>query len=154
MYEVVRSALGNLPRAWWAYCIFPFILLASVGLSLARTHAAPPRVTGLLFWIVTGEIAVRIVQVSVFAGLASLVPLIGLRWHQYPFGVAMGFGFFATIELLSTARFVDSGPAFKFTWGAISVIAYSIAVLIWTWFFWVPAKVIDLESQTLGPALR
>src|ERR1700692_2916379 len=143
MYEVLRSTLGNLPRARWAHFIFPFILLASVALSLARTHAAPPRVSGLLFWIVTGEIAVRFVQVSIFAGLASLVPLIGLRWRQYPFGVAMGFGFFATIELLSTARFVDSGPAFKFAWGAISVIAYSIAVLIWIWFFWVPARITD-----------
>jgi len=154
MYEVLSSALGKLPSSWWVHLIFPFILLTSLGLSLARTHASPPRVTGLLFWIVTGQIAVRLVQVSIFAGLATLVPLIGLRWRQYPFGVAMGFGFFATIELLSTARFVDLGPTFKFMWGVISIAAYSVAVLIWIWFFWARAKVTDPESRILGPVLR
>lgn len=154
MYEVLRSTLGNLPRAWWAHLIFPFLLLASVALSLARTHASPPQVTGLRFWIVTGEIAVRLVQVLVFAGLATLAPLIGLRWRQYPFGVAVGFGVYATVMLLTTAKFSDLGERFRFSWGVTSVATYSVAVLIWIWFFWAPAKVGDPESRTLGPALR
>jgi hypothetical protein len=153
MYEVICSVLGNLPRAWWAYLIFPSILLASVGLSLARTHAASPQVAGLRFWIVTGEIAVRFVQVLVFAGLATLVPLIGLRWRQYPFGVAMGFGLYATAMLLTTTRFADLGAAFKFLWDLTNLGTYSVAVLIWTWFFWVPEKVADPGSRALGPVL-
>lgn len=154
MYEVLRDVLSDLPRAWWVHLIFPMILVTSIGLSLARTHAVPSRLAGLLLWIVTGEIAVRSAQVLVFAGLASLVPLVGLRWHQYPFGVAAGFGLYATVMLLASAKFADSGTAFKFWWGVTSLVAYSVAVLIWIWFFWAPSKVADLESRTLGPALR
>ena len=154
MYEVSRSSLGDLPRAWWVHLIFPFILLSSVGLSLARANAGPPRVSGILFWIVTAEIAVRLVQVSIFGGLATLVPLIGLRWRQYPFGVGMGFGLYATVELLATARFADLGAAFKVLWDVSSLTAYSVAVLIWIWFFWVPARITDPELRALGPALR
>jgi hypothetical protein len=153
MYEVLRSALRALPPVWWVHFIFPSILLASIGLSLTRTHASPSPIGGLLFWIVTGEMAVRFVQVFIFAGLATLVPLIGFRWRQYPFGVAMGFGLYATVMLLTTAKFADSGAQFKHVWGVISVAAYSVAVLIWIWSFWVPARVADPESATLGPAL-
>jgi hypothetical protein len=153
MYEVVRSALGNLPRARWAHSIFPMILMASVALSLARTHASPPQTAGLRLWIVTGEIAVRFAQVLIFAGLASLVPLIGPRWRRYPFGVAMGFGLYATVMLLTTARFADLGAAFKILWDVANLGTYSVAVLIWIWFFWAPAKVAEPESKTLGPAL-
>ena len=98
--------------------------------------------------------AVRLVQVSIFAGLASMVSLIGLRWRQYPFGVALGFGLYATVMLLATTKFADLGISFKFSWGVISLVAYSVAVLIWIWFFWAPAKVTDPESRTLGPVLR
>jgi hypothetical protein len=154
MYEVIRSVLGSLPRAWWSHLIFPAILLAGIGLSVARTHAAPSPSTGVLLWIVAGEIAVRFVQVFIFAGLASLAPLIGLRWPRYPFGVAMGFGLYATVELLTTARLADLGTAFMFLWNVISVATYSVAVLIWIWFFWTPAKVADPEAQIPNPAPR
>ena len=105
MYEVLRTVLGNLTRAWWARLIFPAVLIAGVGISLARADVVPSRLGGLLFYIVIGEIAVRFVQVFVFAGLVTLVPVLGLRWRQYSFGVATGFGLYATVMLLTTTNF-------------------------------------------------
>jgi len=154
MYEVIRSVLGNLPRAWWSHLLFPATLLAGIGLSVARTHAALSPPTGILLWIVAGEIAVRFVQVFIFASLASLAPLIGLRWPRYPFGVAMGFGLYATIMLLSTSRFADTGIRYLLMWSVTSLAAYSVAVLIWIWFFWAPVNVADPEPQIPNPALR
>src|ERR1700733_9168700 len=43
MYEVLRAVLASLPRARWVRLIFPAILIASLALSLARAHAAPPQ---------------------------------------------------------------------------------------------------------------
>lgn len=141
MYEVLRAVLGNLTRAWWTRLIFPAVLIAGVGISLARAHAAPPQFgRHLASYILVGEIAVRFVQVLVFAGLVTLVPLLGLRWRQYPFGVATGFGLYATIALLTTTKFSDFGTRFTFLWGVTSIVAYSVAVLIWIWFFSVPQK--------------
>jgi hypothetical protein len=141
MYEVLRAVLANLTRAWWVRLIFPAVLIASLALSLARAHAAPPQFgRRLAFYILVGEIAVRFVQVFIFAGLATLVPLLGLRWRQYPFGVATGFGLYATVALLTTTKFSDFGTRFKLLWGWTSVVAYFLAVLIWIWFFSVPQK--------------
>jgi hypothetical protein len=136
MYEVLHAVLGNLTRARWARLIFPAALLAGIGLSLARAHASPSQFGhGLSFYIVVGEIAVRFVQVFIFAGLVTLVPLLGLRWRQYPFGIAAGFGVYATVALLITVKFSDFGTRFTFWWGLTSLVAYSCAVLIWIWFF-------------------
>jgi len=140
MYEVVRAALGSLTRAWWVRLIFPVVLVAGIGMSIARANVVPSRLSGIEFYIAVGEIAVRFVEVFVFAGLVTLVPVVGLRWRQYPFGVATGFGLYATVMLLTTIKFSDFGTTFKLLWGWTSLVAYSVAVLIWIWFFSVPQK--------------
>jgi hypothetical protein len=152
MYEVLHTVLGSLTRAWWARLIFPVILLTGIGMSLARADAVPSRIVGIPFYIVAGEIAVRFVQVFVFAGLVTLVPLLGLRWRQYSFGVATGFGLYATVMLLTTAKFSDFGKRFKFLWSVTSVVAYSVAVLIWIWFFSVPQKAPTPSSELSAPS--
>jgi hypothetical protein len=141
MYEVLRSVLGELIRSWWARFIFPTILLGGMLLSVARAHAAPTQFSRrVAFYILVGEIAVRFVQVFIFAGLVTLVPLLGLRWRQYPFGVATGFGLYATVSLLTTTAFSDFGTRFTFLWGVTSLVAYSLTVIIWIWFFSAPQK--------------
>jgi hypothetical protein len=152
MYEVLRTALGSLTRAWWARLIFPAVLVAGIGMSIARANVVPSRLSGIEFYIAVGEIAVRFVQVFVFAGLVTLVPVVGLRWRQYPFGVATGFGLYATVMLLTTIKFSDFGTTFKLLWGWTSLVAYSVAVLIWIWFFSVPQKVATSSSELAAPA--
>jgi len=147
MYEVLRAVLGTLTRAWWARLIFPVVLLAGIGMSMARANAVPSRLSGILVYIVVGEIAVRFVQVFVFAGLVTLVPVLGFRWRQYPFGIAMGFGLYATIALLTTTAFSGFWNTVQILWRATSLVAYSLAVLIWIWFFSVPQKAPTPNSE-------
>ena len=153
MYEVLHTVLGSLTRAWWSRLIFPIILLGGIGLSLTRAHAVPIHFRGrLAFCIIAGEIAVRFVQVFVFAGLVTLVPLLGLRWRQFPFGIATGFGLYATVMLLATTKYSDFGTRFKFLWDLTSLVAYSVAVLIWIWFFSVPQKAPTPSSELSAPS--
>jgi hypothetical protein len=152
MYEVLRAVLGNLIRLWWGRLIFPAVLAAGICISLSRAHDVPSRLGGILFYIVIGETAVRFVQVFIFAGLVTLVPVLGLRWRQYPFGVATGFGIYGTVMLLTTIKYSDFGTRFKFFWDVTSLVAYSVAVLIWIWFFSVPQKVETSGSQLSVPS--
>jgi hypothetical protein len=152
MYEVLRTLLGTLTHAWWARLIFPAVLFSAIGMTLGRTDAVPTRIVGLPYYIVAGEIAVRFVQVFVFAGLVTMVPVLGLRWRQYSFGIATGFGLYATVMLLTTIKFSDFGTRFKLLWGWTSVVAYSVAVLIWIWFFSVPQKVATPNSELSAPS--
>lgn len=140
MYELTRTVLRNLSRTMWARLIFPIAFIAGISLSLARAHAAPPQFSGLYYYIVVGEIAVRCVQVFIFVATVVIVLVLGLRWRQYPFGIATGFGLYSVVALLMTTKFSDFGTRFKLFWGWSLLVAYSLAVLIWIWFFSAPQK--------------
>lgn len=147
MYEVFRAVFRA--RIWWSYFIFPVVVIVAVALSLAHARAVPPQVGGLLLYIVTGEIVVRFVQVLIFIGIGAFALFFGLRWRQYPLGIATGFGLYSTVELLSTIKFSDFGTRFKFWWDLLPLVAYSLAVLIWIWFFRAPQQ----EEPPLDPAV-
>jgi hypothetical protein len=149
MYELIHTILRGLVRTWWGRLIFPAVVVMGVALSLAHSCATPPQFSGRwAFYIVTGEIAVRCVQAIVFTGLVSVVLILDLRWKQYPFGIAAGFGGYSFVALLMTTKFSDFGTRFTFLWGWTLLVAYSIAVLIWIWFFSAPQ-----EPETPNPNL-
>ena len=148
MYEVFRAVLRTLTHSGWFQLIFPSVVIVGVVLSLARAHAVPPRVNGLLVYIVTGEIAVRFVQV--LSVILTLIPLLGLRGQRYPLGVAAGFGLYSTAALLITAKVSDFGTRYAFLWSVVSVATYSMALLIWIWAFRLPQG----EPPTSGRGSR
>jgi hypothetical protein len=131
MYEVFGAVLRYPTRVWWARHAFPAILVTGIGLSLARANIVPPHVNGLLYFVVVGEIAVRFVQVLAFVGLVAFVTFFGFRWRRHSLGIAAGFGLYSTVALPITIRLSDVGTRFAFLWGVISLVAYSLAVLIW-----------------------
>jgi hypothetical protein len=152
MYEVLRAALAGLARAWTVRLIFPAVVLASILLSLARVQTASAHFNRLTYYILAGEVATRSSQVIVFAGLVTLIPLLGLRWRQYAFGIATGFGLYSTVMLLTTTAFSDFGTRFKFLWGVTSLVAYSVTVIIWIWFFSAAQKPDTPILELLAPS--
>lgn len=152
MLEVFRRVMGNFGRFGWPRYVFPVMLVASVVLTVGRGEGVP---SGLhdrtLIFIILAEIAVRFLQVLMFTALVALVPLVGLQWRQYAFGIAMGFGVYSTTALLTTTRFSVLGQTYHLTWGWALIISYSCAVLIWLWFFSAAEKPAPPSSAT--PAL-
>jgi hypothetical protein len=135
LFEISRSVFRNVMRVWWRLLFFPGIIAVSILLCIWRMNAVPPKLTGLTAWIVNGEIAVRFAQVITFAALGTLVLLLGLRWNRQERGITAGFGMYATIMLLMTTKYSDSGTAFRMAWSRISVGSYCAALLIWIWSF-------------------
>ena len=140
MYELLRMVLRNLARRWWGRLIFPVALVAGIGLSLAHAHAVPSQFGGILYYLVAAEIAVRLVQALIFIGLVAVVLIMGLRWRRYPLGIAAGFGGYSFVALLMNMKFYDFGTRFRFLFNLASLVAYSLAVLIWIWFFRAPQE--------------
>jgi hypothetical protein len=137
LYEVLRRVLRVVAGLWWTPLVFPSLVAIGTGLSIWRMQADPPQVHDrFLLWIVTGEIAVRFVQV--FAVLLILIPLLGSRGHRHSLGISTGFGLYSIVALLITTRLSDIGTRFTFLWGVISLLAYSVAVMIWIWTFSAP----------------
>jgi hypothetical protein len=148
MYEVFRIVFRNFNRLWWFPPIFPLTVLLSLGLTISRSLWVPSGLeSGAVAWIVGAELGVRLLQVAMFALLVTLVLLFGLRWRQQAFGICAGYGLFATVGLLTTTKFYEFGTRFKYLWGLVSIITYSIAVLIWLWYFSIPAKTEPVRAE-------
>jgi hypothetical protein len=141
MYEILRKVRRMLAPIWWTYLIFPALVTIGVGLSLAHVHHTPPQIRGLLLhYIVVGEIAVRFAQVLLFIGLAGFFQLYSFRWSLHVLGISAGFGLYSAVALLTTIKFSDLGTRFIFLWGVISLVAYSLAILIWICSFSMPRE--------------
>jgi hypothetical protein len=154
MYEAFRCALGTFTRFKRGHSalIFTAVLIFGICMALARTHTNTPAIDTIPSYILTAEIAVRFVQVVTFAGLVTSVLVLGLRWRQYSFGIATGFGLYATVMLLTTTKFSDFGTRFKLLWGWTAIVAYSVAVLIWIWFFSIPQEIESSSSALSAPS--
>ena len=136
LYEVFRAVFGNLLHRWWMRALFPGVVVLTAAVIVIRVHNSPIQYNNWVgTWIVNGELGVRFLQVAMFVILACLVPLIGLRWRQHPFGITAGFGLYATVALIATRRISVFGTKSAFLLGVTSLVAYSMAVLIWIWFF-------------------
>jgi len=134
MYEVFHRVFGNLGRFGWPRLVFPMMVVISTVLSIGRGVPATLH-NHLIAVIIQGEIAVKLLEVLIFAVLVTLVPLVGLQWKQYPFGIAMGFGIFSTVALFTTVRLTVMGLKYQFFWTWALLISYSCGVLIWLSFF-------------------
>jgi hypothetical protein len=136
MYEVFRTVFRNFSRVWWFPPIFPLTAVLCLALTIWRSLSVPNGLGGgTIAWIVGTELGLRLLQVAMFALLVTLVLLFGLRWRQQAFGICAGYGLHASVALLTTTKFYEFGTRFKYLWGLVSIITYSIAVLIWLWYF-------------------
>jgi hypothetical protein len=131
MYEILRKVLRRLASSWWTHLIFPAVVAAGVSLSVAHARYTPPQVSGLLYYVVVGEIAVRFSQVLLFIGLAGFFWLSSFRWSLRVLGISAGYGLYSAVALLITIKLSDIGRKYTFSWGVISLVAYCLAVLIW-----------------------
>jgi hypothetical protein len=140
MRELILLVLGDLSSRWWGRLLLPSALLLGIVLSLAHARSSPPQFGGVSYYIAISEIAVRLVQGLVFVGLVGIVLVRGLRWQQYALGIATGFGGYSLISLLMTLKFSDFGKRFAFLFSVTLLVAYSVAVLTWIWFFSAPQR--------------
>jgi len=151
MYEVSRSVFVNLGRSWWwPRLLFTGMIVVSAVLTGLRGSALPP---GLKYrameFILFGEVFVRFLEVIMFATLMTLVVVLGLQWRQRPFGIAMGFGLYSTIDLLTTTRFSILGIAYYLSWKWALIVSYSCGVLIWLFFFSAPEKTVPPHGSSV-----
>jgi hypothetical protein len=80
--------------------------------------------------ILTAQRCVRIIQVGMVLFLLFFARYLGVSKRQYSFGVALGFGFFAMVELSLVASWVGDHLN-NLSLNLINMVAYNCALLIW-----------------------
>jgi len=129
----------------------PFPVIRSVGMVMFR-WAVP--VTGLLlFMLLTspgesnglwgGLIAVarsvRFTQCALILFLLMCSRSLGVSWRQQNIGIALGYGWFAGVELLAFPL-LSGGTTHQTNLNLLNVVAYSLALIVWITYAAFPAS--------------
>ena len=122
-YEGLRRA-GAAGFKWAAAALVLVALIAAVaGPSNEPTFA----VTGAL---VIGR-SIDVVQCGLLALLFLFASYFALTWRNYVFGIALGFGVIASMELLAAALGTQFGAVSDVLLATLPRVAYAIGTIIW-----------------------
>ncbi len=114
--------LGTLLFRWAGIVM----LLVSVVVAFANTFEQSP----LVHAITTLHRSVRIVQVGLILFLILFARFLGVSRKQISFGISLGFGLFAGVELmLMVLR--SGGLVREPVFDSVNMVAYNVAILVW-----------------------
>lgn len=100
--------------------------------------------------IVTSQRCVRIIQVGMVLFLLFFAHYVGINRRQLSFGIALGFGSFAVMELIVICSWVGnhlSGPAISL----LNMGAYNSSLLLWLGYVYVKRPARDVNYSLLQP---
>jgi hypothetical protein len=101
-------------------------------------------ITPLTQAIVAAQRCVRIVQVGMVLLLLFFSRYLGVSRRQHSFGIALGFGCFALVELALVASWVGDHLG-NLTVGLLNMVAYNLSLVIWLGYAWTKSPVRDVS---------
>ncbi len=142
MFHTLRD-LGTVLFKWAGLVM---LLVAAVVSVSTNSSNLPP----VMQAIVTLQRCVRMIQVGMVLFLLFFAQYVGVSRRQHSFGIALGFGSFAVIELILISSWVGShldGP-----WMSIAnMTAYNSSLLLWLGYVAVKRPARDSSRPLLQP---
>jgi hypothetical protein len=126
--------LGNVLFKWAGLVM---LLVAGVVAASSGASDQGPMVQAVL----TVQRCVRLMQFGLILFLVMFAKYLGVSWRQSSFGIALGFGSFASIELMAVALRA-SGYMGELTLSVILMATYNFTLVIWSAYIWLkePAR--------------
>src|SRR6201998_952789 len=128
----------------WAGLVM--LLVAGVVSVSANSPEIPPWMQA----IVTSQRCVRIIQVGMVLFLLFFAHYVGINRRQLSFGIALGFGSFAVMELIVICSWVGNhlgGPAISL----LNMGAYNSSLLMWLGYVYLKRPARDASFSLLQP---
>jgi hypothetical protein len=135
-------ALKDLGAVLFKWAGLVMLLVAGVVAAASPATSQGPLVEAVL----TIQRCVRVIQCGLVLFLLVFSNYVGISWRQRAFGIALGFGGFASAELFAVALNA-SGYLSEPSIGVINMCAYNLAIL--TWGVYMYAKKTAREPATL-----
>lgn len=128
----------------WAGLVM-LLVAAVVSVSTNSSEIAP--------WmqaIITSQRCVRMIQIGMVMFLLFFAHYLGVSRRQHSFGIALGFGSFAVIELVVICSWV--GNHLNGAWmSIINMAAYNVSLMVWLGYVAVTRPARDVSTSLLQP---
>jgi hypothetical protein len=133
IYEIFSQLLKPYPSVRqigillirWATGVLVLIAAVSAGVAPGNNSVR------LVAAILAGQRSVFVVQCGLLFFLFMFASSLGLTWRHHVFGLALGFGLCASIELVAATMRAHFGDIDHFVYSIIRPGSYDCAVLIW-----------------------
>jgi hypothetical protein len=110
--------------------LFKWATLVMFFVALVVAAASPAGQSPIVQAVVTVQRCVRVIQCGLILFLLVFSKYLGVSWRQQSFGIALGFGGFASVELAANAL-NSGGQINNATVGFLDTPAYCCAILVW-----------------------
>jgi len=104
------------------------LLVLAIVTAISSQEGSADRVVAA---VLAFERSVRLVQVGLFFLLMVLCRFLKNCWRQQVFGIALGFGIFASIELILVSTVIWHGNVPEETVSLVKSLAYNAVTLLW-----------------------
>jgi hypothetical protein len=110
--------------------LFKWATLVMFLVALVVAAASPPGQSPIVQAVATVQRCVRVIQCGLILFLLVFSKYLGVSWRQQSFGIALGFGGFASIELAGNALY-SGGQINNSTASFLYTAAYCCAIITW-----------------------
>src|SRR5579863_9133502 len=121
-YHTLKD-LGTVLFKWAA------LVMLLVALVVAASSPASSRLP-ITQAVITVQRCVRVIQCGLILFLLVFSRYLGVSWRQHSFGIALGFGGFASVELVALALY-SGGQIHGPTLSLLNTTAYGFSILAW-----------------------
>jgi len=125
----------------WASVVL--VLIAAVSAGVAQGNDSTRLVAGILAW----QRSVFVVECGLLFFLFIFASSLGLTWRHHVFGIALGFGLCASIELAAATLRAHFGDIDQFLYSIIRPVSYDCVVLIWMGYLLTAEKPVCLPQR-------
>jgi hypothetical protein len=131
----------------------PMLRWATTGLLLAAltlaVYTGGNRFNQVMYLLNVLDRTASILQCGLLIALLSFAAYLGISLRSHVFGIALGLGIFASVELTNAAIRTHLGQAYSAYLDYLTMATYHICVLIWIWYLWAPEKIPAKSVQQL-----
>ncbi len=114
------------------------LVLLAVAVLMAMTAAPASQGSRAFALVVSLERSVRAMQCGMVLLMVLCTPRLGLRYGQRVFGIALGFGIIAAVDLIAVAALAEAGFSAQTFFTLARMASYNFAALLWTGYFLAP----------------
>ena len=139
-YHTLKD-LGSVLFKWAA-----LVMLLVAGVVAAASPAAEQG--SVILALVTVQRCLRVIQCGLILFLLVFSNYLGVTWRQHSFGIALGFGSFAGVELALLALY-SSNHVSETTISLVNMLAYNGAIVIWLVYAWIKSPARDASASLL-----
>jgi hypothetical protein len=123
-----------------ATLIFRGAVLALLVLAGGIIYAQSADARGIANAVLLAAEATRIIEVGLIMFLFLSSSAFGLHWRQNLFGIALGLGMVAAVELVTVSFVGHVSPGAVQALSLIRVSSFGMSLLIWTGYLWAPER--------------